>query len=138
MITLAVILILSIPTAYELWRERKGEKPEHKIQSTKVRAQLIVICAAIANCISGPRFIPWVTSEHLWPLMVAYSKFIFMSFAIFFLVFDYCINLILGRKPWFKYLSNSPLDLLWKSLDWRVRLAIRVLVFMGSLIWFYV
>lgn len=133
---LLAILILSFPMDFELYRERKGEDPKTKGRSMSVRAMLMIICAGVATGIITPKIYPWVTSVHLWPLTITYLKCLFLSFAIFFLFFDYAINLILGRKPWYSYLSKSPLDKLWSKWDWRVRMAIRITVFTTSLIIF--
>lgn len=130
------ILILSIPLVSELIDDRNGETPEQKKKDVRVRAFLMIVCSGVALVIISPRYVPWVTSLHLWPLTLTYLKCLFLSFAIFFGFFDFGINLILGRKPWFSYLSKSPLDRLWSSWDWRWRLVIRGVVFVGAL-WFY-
>lgn len=130
--------VLSIPTDWELWSERKGEDPKKKGRSMTVRALLMMICAAVATGIITPKIYPWVTSVHLWPLTLTYLKCLFLSFAIFFVVFDYAINLILGRKPWFSYLSNSPMDRLFSKVNWKVRMGVRVIVFTGALIVFMI
>lgn len=119
------ILILTFPMDFELYRERKGEAPAHKRKSTKIRALLMIVCALIAAWIRG---LTWLM----------YLKCLLLSFAIFFLVFDYAINLILGRKPWYSYLSDSPLDRLASKVDWRIRMAVRTIIFTASLIWFLI
>lgn len=130
------ILILSMPTIVELIDDRNGETPEQKKKDVRVRALLMIVCAGVVTAIVHPNVYPWVTSLHLWPLTLTYLKCLFLSFAIFFMFFDYAINLILGRKPWFSYLSESPIDRLWSKVNWRWRLAIKGVVFGIALIWF--
>lgn len=118
------ILILSLPTLYEIHNEKKGEPLKMKWLSMLVR---VVIAAGSV----------WVAAVFKNDnLLLDLIKCGLLAFAIFFLFFDYAINLILGRKPWYSYLGKSPLDKLWSSWDWRWRMAIRGVVFCIALIWF--
>lgn len=120
MILSLALLILSLPTIWELWSERKGEDPKQKGRSMSVRALLMIVCSVIAAWIIG---LNWLT----------FLKSLFLSFAIFFGFFDYAINLILGRKPWHSYLSKSPIDQKWSKVHWRWRMAIRGVVFVTAI-----
>lgn len=54
-----------------------------------------------------------------------------LCLATHFLLFDYGINLILPRKPWFAYLGSGWIDNieLWRKLNPWARLLVRVVVF---------
>lgn len=130
MIVLLTILILCIPTVSEIIDDRNGETSEQKKKDVFVRAMLMMVSAGVATAIVQ-------TSLNLWPLVITYFKCWFLSFAIFFLFFDYLINLILGRKPWYSYLSKSPLDKLWSGWDWMFRMGIRIAVFIAALLFYF-
>lgn len=109
---LLALFALSIPTVYELWNEKSGEPLKSKWLSMTLRVVIALVSIAVA----------WGFHGNLLGCVA-------MSFAIFFLCFDYCVNLILGRKPWYSYLSKSPLDKLWSGYHWGWRMFIRVGVF---------
>lgn len=60
-----------------------------------------------------------------------------MAFAIFILFFNPLINLILGREPWYSYLSKSRLDRLASKVNWRWRMGIRIAVFIAALLFYF-
>lgn len=129
MISLA-LLILTFPTDFELYRERNGEDPKKKGRSMTVRALLMSVCALGAAWILG---LTWLV----------YFKCLLLSFAIFFLFFDYAVILILVHRgivelpkgeKWYTYLSKSPLDKLFAKVNWKVRMGIRVIVFITAII----
>lgn len=126
------ILILSLPLIWELWSERKGEDPKKKGRSMTVRAALMIVCSCVSAIIHD--YAEWGNGDYLDGLLT-FAKSLFLSFAIFFLTFDYLINIIFHKKTrvWYSYLSESPLDRLWSGWNWRLRLAIRVAVFAISL-----
>lgn len=123
---LLAFLILSIPTAYEIWNEKTGEKPKVKWLSMFVRVVIAVGSTWVAAVFKNDN------------LLLDLIKSGLLAFAIFFLTFDYLFNIIFHRKTrvWYLYLSKSPLDKLFGKVNWRWRMAIRVAVFVGSLIWF--
>lgn len=132
-LVICLFLILTIPTDYELIKERKGEAMSHKKRSATVRALLMILAAAVVTAIKVVIRYPLPTI--IW---LTYLKSLFLSFAIFFMFFDYSYNIMFhGKtKQWFNYLSKSPLDKLFGKVNWKVRMAIRVAVFVGALIWF--
>lgn len=123
-LTLFSLGVLAIPTIYELWNEKKGEAMKSKKWSMFVRVVIAIGSVWVAAVFKN---------DTLW---LDVLKSAALSFGIFFGWFDYLINLILGRKPWYSYLSKSPLDRLWNGWNWRLRMAIRVAVFAGALVWF--
>lgn len=116
--------ILSNPTAYELYVERKGEAMKSKRWSIFVRCAIIVVSVWVAAVFKND------------DLLTDLLKSAALAFGIFFLVFDYAINLILGRKPWFSYLSKSPIDKKFSKVNWKVRMGVRIVIFVSSLTWF--
>lgn len=121
-LSLVLFLILSIPTIYEIWNEKKGEPLKMKWLSMFVRVVIAIGSTWVAAVFKNDN------------LLLDLIKCGIMAFAIFFLTFDYVINIILGRKPWFSYLSKSPLDKLFGKVNWKVRMAIRLIVFITAII----
>lgn len=136
MITSLCCFILSVPTIWELWDDRKGETLQQKKWDVWKRALWMLIASSLVAFIrldgSSHPTINGALHYYL-DVVTAYA----LSVAIFLLVFDYSINLILGRKPWYSYLSKSPLDKLWSGWNWKVRMVVRVAVFVGAMVWFY-
>lgn len=131
---LLIFLILSLPTAWELYDDRIGETLKQK------KLDVLWRCLSFSSSaiVSG-----WIIYGFHQTPFVYYLKAVVMSFAIFFLVFDYAIIIILVRRKivelpkgqkWYSYLSKSPLDKLWSGWDWKWRMAVRGAVFTISLI----
>lgn len=139
------ILILTFPTDWELFKERKGEDPKKKGQSMTVRGLLMIVCSVVSVILMHIHFsitdgvvdIGLHIHTLFSGLLLMFIKCLFLSFAIFFGFFDYAINLILGRKPWYSYLSKSPIDKVWSKVNWRWRMAIRGVVFLVALVFYF-
>lgn len=114
-------LLLCVPLAWELYNDRKDDL--NKVIDVFIRTGLVIVCAVPA-----------------WFYGHSYLSAIVLSGAIFFLLFDYLINIImLRRKDFFSYLgTTSKIDQLkfWKGLKPWHRFYIRAGVFIGSLVWY--
>lgn len=110
--------ILFIPLIWEIIDDYRVEK-NHKVD-VFVRAVLMLVCA-------------------LWPWFHGHSYFasVALSFSIFFLLFDYSINIImLRRKDFFSFLgTTSTVDKIkwWHNMKPWNRFYIRAIVFVLSL-----
>lgn len=120
-------ILLSIPTCYELWNDAKGDL--NKKRDVIIRALLMVSAALLCWCLLHQNFFASLN----------------LSVAIFFLLFDYLIILILNHNVyekkvhWFSHLgTSSAIDKLsfWVKLGPWGRFGIRVLYFIGSIILF--
>lgn len=124
---------LCVPTAYELFDDKSGDT--NKSSDTIYRLILTSGAATAAHYISGEN---WLTAFNL-------------SFAIFFMFFDYCIAAILIRNGtlepprgvryhWFTFTGKSGvIDNLsfWKTLNPYVKLLIRVTYFVIAIILYF-
>lgn len=114
-------LLLCVPLAYELWNDRKDDL--NKVIDVFIRTGLVIVCAVPA-----------------WFYGHSYLSSIVLSGAIFFLMFDYLINIImLRRKDFFSYLgTTSWVDRIkfWKEMKPLNRFFLRVGIFTGSFIWY--
>jgi hypothetical protein len=113
------ILILLIPVTWEVIDDRKGDS--NKGFDVFMRVSLGILCATSR----------WFPNP--------YTAFI-LSMALHFFLFDYAINLVLGRQPWFSYLGKTGVvDMLpfWRNLHPIVRFVIRLLVLLLAY-WAYV
>lgn len=126
-ITIFCLFILSIPTAYELKNERKGEPLKKKWLSMTVRIIIAIGSVWVAAVFRHENFLLDVIKSAV------------MAFAIFFMFFDYLFNIIFHKKTrvWYSYLSNSPLDSAWGKVNWKWRMGIRAVIFVGSLIYYF-
>ena len=117
---LAMVLLL-IPTAWELWDDR--DKDVNKALDVFVRC-ILVLAGAVY---------PWYIGH-------GYQASIFLSGAIFFLFFDYLIHIImLRRRDWFSFLgTTSKIDRIkiWVKAGAWGRFAIRVTVFTTVVVWY--
>lgn len=124
---IAAIIILCLPTAVELYADRNGDT--NKVMDTVVRIMMMI---AVGLIVWG-----WLGKN----MFVAMN----MSFAIFFLIFDYAIHIILYRNgviaspAWFRYTGkSSKVDNLpiWKRIGPYGRFFVKLFYFLGS-IWLY-
>lgn len=115
---LVAIIILCLPTAVELYADRNGDT--NKVMDTVVRIMMMI---AVGLIVWG-----WLGKN----MFVAMN----MSFAIFFLIFDYAIHVILYRNgvitspAWFKYMGrSSKIDNIswWRNMNPWLKLIIRIL-----------
>lgn len=127
MIYLFSILILTLPTVYELYVERKGEAMKSKRWSMFVRVVIAIVSTWVAAVFKNDN------------LVMDLLKSAVMAFAIFFLTFDYLFNIIFHKKTrvWYSYLSKSPLDKLWSGWHWMLRMGIRIAVFIAALLFYF-
>lgn len=113
---------LLLPTLWEWWNDRKGDF--NKTEDVYYRGALMLAVGVF----------PWLCG-------VNYLAAVNGSLALFFLLFDYGINFILGRKPWFEYLSKSKVDKvvdeIMNAINWRGVMAIRIIYF-GVAVFLYV
>lgn len=137
MIALEILafVILTIPTAYELWNERTGEKPKSKKWSMLVRIVIALGSTWVAAVFKNDDLVPDLIKSAV------------MSFAIFFLCFDYCIAAILihrgiieTRESAFSYVGKSSrFDKfkLWVRIGPWGRFTVKMAVFVGALILYF-
>lgn len=108
-------VLLSYPTLWEWYNDRKGDFD--KGADVIVRVSLMLLVAAYPWYFGRS----WIASANL-------------SFAFFFLAFDYGINYILGRKPVFEYLSKSKVDKIvdevLQYMGWKWVMGVRVFYFL--------
>lgn len=137
-------VILSIPTIYELWEDRHGETPDQKKKDVYKRVFLMSLASVIVGIIYAIAYATEI-NEGIKVYLIYTLKAMLLTFAIFFMFFDYVVILILVHrgivelpkgKKWFSYLSKSPLDSVWSKWDWRLRMLIRGVVFVASIIVF--
>lgn len=120
-------ILLSAPTCYELYNDRNGDL--NKKRDVIIRALLMVSFALLCWCLLHQNFFASLN----------------LSVAIFFLLFDYIIILILNRNVyekkvhWFTFLgTSSAIDKLsfWVKLGPWGRFGIRVGYFVVALVLF--
>ena len=115
------ISVLFIPLIWEIIDDARQDK--NKKMDVLVRGGLMLVCA-------------------VWPWFHGHSYFssVALSFAIFFLLFDYLIHIImLRRRDWFSFLgTTSDIDKMgvWKELSAWERFAIRAGVFIVAVGWY--
>jgi len=86
---LIAISFLFIPLAWEIIDDSRQEK-NHKVD-VFIRGGLMVVCAV------GP-----------WLYGHSYFSSVALSFAIFFLLFDYIIHIVMmRRRDWFSYMGTT-------------------------------
>ena len=141
LLRLASFIILSLPLLIEVYRERNGEKKEEHRTSFLIRINLLVHCAGLASCISVLIRNDWQGYLHF--NTAYYLPNIFMSFAIFLLLFDYSIAATLEKRgvikkgsSWFNYLSSSDFDTWkpWVRIGSTWRFIVKLVVFAIALI----
>lgn len=111
------LLLLLIPTVWEIIDDRKGDSNKGFDVFMRV---LLGICVAL-----------WFSN--------IYTAF-FLSMALHFFLFDYAINLILKREPWFSYLGKKGVvDNIgpWRNLNPWARFIIRLAVLLVA-IWLFI
>lgn len=115
------ILLLCIPTVWELCDDHKGDS-NHAFD-VFVRCGLVVLVSIF----------PWYIGH-------GYIASIFMAGGIFTISFDYLENAInLRRKDWFSYLgTTSVMDKIkpWLEMSPWYRFYLRLTIFTGSLVWY--
>lgn len=126
--TILSFILLSFPTVWELWNDKKGDL--NKKRDVIIRALLMVSSALLCWCLLHQNFFASLN----------------LSVAIFFLLFDYAINIVLYKNGvinnanWFSYtakkgfVDNVPW---WKQMNPWVKFGIRVLYFVGSIILYF-
>lgn len=121
-------LLCAIPTAVNLVAHKDGRGKEDKIRDKLI---IIIISSALAL---GVR---WLFDYEL-------SRSLLLMLGIYFLFFDYAIVWILRKNgvirksaKVFRYTGKSTYfyDQLMSRIDWRIRLAIKLLTF-GVTIWY--
>jgi hypothetical protein len=113
------MLLLLIPVGWEIIDDRKGDS--NKGFDVFMRVLLGGLVA----------FSRWFGNP--------YTAF-FLAMALHFFIFDYAINLVLNRQPWFSYLGKKGvIDTLpfWRDLNPWVRFAIRAGVLIIAIWVFY-
>lgn len=112
------LFVLSVPLAWELWNDRKGDY--NKGRGVIIRCLLFIVCALVVHYLTKHK------------LIVTFN----LAAAIHFMFFDYAINYILYRNKiiaspyWFSYTGKSGvIDNIkgWKHLNPWLKLIIRVL-----------
>jgi hypothetical protein len=129
---ITAILMLMVPTGWELANDANGDK--NKTRDVFVRVILMTL-AGVLNFF-------WVTGKAVFDSII-------LSMGINFMVFDYAIAYWLIRQKakggpgieppkgttyhWFSYLSGSPFDSLWRNWNPWVRFTIRVVVLLTAI-----
>jgi hypothetical protein len=111
------VFILLIPTVWEVIDDRKSDS--NKGFDVFVR---VVLGIAVALWFPNP-----------------YTAF-FLAMALHFFLFDYAINIVLGRQPWFAYLGKrGVVDNVapWRNLHPTVRFIIRAIVLVVA-VWLFI
>lgn len=115
-----LFLILFAPLVWELIDDKRGDR------NKKIDVLWRVLIGAAASA-----FV-WLFSRH------SLAETAFMCFAIFFLIFDYGINLVLRRPNPFSYLSTKTgsIDRIkwWVKIGPWWRFAVRMAIFAVALI----
>ena len=109
------LLLLLIPVTWEVIDDRKGDSNKGFDVFMRIALGLLI-----------------ATSHYFDNVITAFV----MSMAFHFLLFDYAINIVLKRQPWYAYLGKDGfVDTLpfWRNLHWLARLGIRVVVFVVAL-----
>jgi hypothetical protein len=134
------LLLLTIATWDELYRERKGETSSQKLRSTLRRGFWMVIFSfmvvLLENIFNG-------TDPTWW----RFIECLILSAAFHFLVFDFIENYNLKRNviissssKWWSYIGQtSTIDRIkfWVKIGWKWRLFIKIAVFvMATIIYF--
>lgn len=120
------------PTIWEWVNDKHGENKKEKRHDVPIRMALMVTAATI-NAILLTKMQPELV-PYLKLALVQYFKALCMTFALFFLLFDYGINAILLKngviegKDMFSYMSKSDMDQLWAHWHPGCRLALRIVV----------
>lgn len=112
-------LLLLIPTFAEVINDWNGETLKDKRQDVWMRA-FLVLSVSVAYAVT-------------WR---GYLANVLLSTALFVLLFDYLINIVLRRPSWFSYMGSGPIDKAWTSWSPWLRLAIRVVVFLAALLFY--
>ena len=118
-------LICAIPTIWEILDDRKGENKAGKVRDAFIAVILYAI-VALAN---------WKLFE------TSVFKTLALTFAFRLAFFDYAIQYILIRRGvivghWWNYHGKtSYLDQKLSRIDWRVLMAVKVVVFGLALWW---
>lgn len=133
---LASFIILSLPLLIEVYRERNGEKKEEHKESLLRRLFFTLVAYFIVFIIE--RKLVGITQT--WQDVLSG---LFMSFAIFLLLFDYSIAATLEKRgvikkgsSWFNYLSSSDFDTWkpWVRIGAWGRFILKVIVFALALV----
>lgn len=117
-----IILICSLPTFWEVYNDRNGETKRDKQRDAMITMGLyMAIALALIH-------------------YVEVHKSLTLMLAIRLLIFDYVIHYVLIRRGvirghWFTYVGKTPeFDQLVRKINPWVRLAIRVVVFVGGVL----
>lgn len=115
-------LVLLLPIVWEVRDDRHGD-PD-KTKDVIIRATMMVTIGLLAALLRGDY-------KHPFDEM-------FMSFALFFLLFDYAMAVVL-KKPLGYLGTTSKMDRfkLWVKIGPMGRFAVRLAVFAGALIWYF-
>lgn len=115
------MVLLCIPTAWELWEDRDGD--------VNKKLDVFVRCILVA-----------ASAVYPWYIGHGYIASVFMAGGIFAMVFDYLENKInLKRKDWFSFLgTTSEQDKIkwWRNMKPLNRFYIRAAIFGGCLSWY--
>jgi hypothetical protein len=115
------VSFLFIPLGWELLNDRV-EETNHKLD-VFIRGGLFIVCAVT----------PWLYGH-------SYFASFFLSIAIFFMFFDYLINIImLRRSDWYSFLgTTSEVDKVkfWKDMHPDHRFITRASLFVVCIVWY--
>lgn len=127
LIELLCIIMLCIPLIWELKDDDKGDTTHRRDVFWR---------GAIMFAVS---LMVWGISHHSG-LKHGFSDSFYMSFSIFFLMFDYAIAAVLGHDDWFTYLGHeSKIDQIswWRNMNPWLRFIIKMANFSVALIVYF-
>lgn len=132
--------LLASPLVWEVLNDKDGDAhitrarvfEPYQLLSKKIDVYVrVVLIAAAAG------FNYWIND-------VSVSRSVALALAIHFMFFDYVIAFVLIEREiiggqWFTYMGSKGIDNIyrWRTMDPRVRLLVRVLVFAGALIFYF-
>lgn len=122
-----LIFLFALPSVYEAWTDREGET-----RSQKVKDALILIAVGLLMTV-----LAWLF------LHVQILKSIALLLAWRLLIFDYLVSYLLIRNGvivghWFSYNGKTAwFDRLVSRVNPVVRLAVRVIVFLAAIFFFF-
>ena len=114
MIDWIITPILFSPLIWELFNDKQGDI--HPNNDWMMRGIMMVASATLVSLFGTKGFFPALG----------------LSLGIFFLLFDYLINIVNGKKQWWSALSPTAIPDKWEywaATPWYSRLLIRIIVF---------
>lgn len=132
-------LLLMLPTGVEIFDDKNGDEHKNK-KDFYVRVWLVIIMALIVAAAHGFLAHSWKTFYQYVPKSLALSIGYFCGF------FNYGVNFVqrhlTERENWWSHLSDNPKvwpdnSKLWRNIGWKGRMAVSLLIFLASLLYYF-